>query len=270
MGSHQRQEEIVRLAGATGVPTVEELSTRFSVPASTIRRDLTKLQFLGLLARTCNGAKGLQSHPEDSVRHRNQKPFDAKRGIARWAAQQIHSGETVLLDTGSTVAALARQLRRARALTVVTTSLAVLQELSGAESIQVLCLGGTLRYVSKDFIGPLAEAALERMTFDRAFLGADGIMADATQGTRGTPRRADLRARAFRETRTTPIPRLGAAAPGLHPRHGRLRRLSVPGTLPRPRHGRHRRGRTRLRDGGGVGVPRAAASLPDPRPEGQR
>jgi DeoR/GlpR family transcriptional regulator of sugar metabolism len=178
MGSHQRQEEIVRLAGATGVPTVEELSTRFSVPASTIRRDLTKLQFLGLLARTCNGAKGLQSHPEDSVRHRNQKPFDAKRGIARWAAQQIHSGETVLLDTGSTVAALARQLRRGRALTVVTTSLAVLQELSGAESIQVLCLGGTLRYVSKGFIGPLAEAALERMTFDRAFLDADGIMAE--------------------------------------------------------------------------------------------
>jgi len=177
MGSHQRQEEIVRLAGATGLPTVEELSTRFSVPASMIRRDLTKLQFLGLLACTCNGATGLRLHPEDSLCRRTRKPFDAKRGIARWAAQQVRSGETVLLDTGSTVAALARQLRP-HTLTVVTSSLAVLQELSGAESIHVLCLGGTLRHVSRGFVGPLAEAALERMTFDRAFLDADGIMAE--------------------------------------------------------------------------------------------
>jgi DeoR/GlpR family transcriptional regulator of sugar metabolism len=178
MGSHQRQEEIVRLAGASGLPTVEELSTRFSVPASTIRRDLTKLQFLGLLGCTCNGVTGLRSHAEDSLCQRTREPLDAKRGIARWAAQQIHSGETVLLDTGSTVAALARQLRPARTLTVVTTSLAVLQELSGAESIHVLCLGGTLRHVSTGFAGPLAEAALERMTFDRAFLSADGITAE--------------------------------------------------------------------------------------------
>jgi DeoR/GlpR family transcriptional regulator of sugar metabolism len=89
--------------------------------------------------------------------------------------EAIRSGETVLLDAGSTVAALARQLRSARNLTVATTSLAVLQELSEAESIHVECLGGTLRYVSGGFVGPLAEAALERMTFDRAFLGADGI-----------------------------------------------------------------------------------------------
>jgi DeoR/GlpR family transcriptional regulator of sugar metabolism len=100
------------------------------------------------------------------------------RGIARWAAKQIRSGETLLLDAGSTVAALARQLRSARNLTVATTSLAVLQELSEAESIHVECLGGRLRHVSGGFVGPLAEAALERMTFDRAFLGADGITAE--------------------------------------------------------------------------------------------
>jgi DeoR/GlpR family transcriptional regulator of sugar metabolism len=126
-------------------------------------------------ARTVIGATALRSPRAGSSPERTAKAVDATRAIARWAAKQIRSGETVLLDAGSTVAALARQLRSARNLTVATTSLAVLQELSEAESIHVECLGGTLRYVSGGFVGPLAEAALERMTFDRAFLGADGI-----------------------------------------------------------------------------------------------
>jgi DeoR/GlpR family transcriptional regulator of sugar metabolism len=175
MSASQRQEEIVRLATTTGLTSVEELSTRFSVTASTIRRDLAKLQSHGRLARTFGGAIALRSHPEESLRERTGEAFDAKRGIARWAARQIRPGDTVLLDAGSTVAALAHQLRSAGDLTVATTSIGVLTELSGAESVHVECLGGTLRHLSEGFVGPLAEAALERMTFDRAFLGADGV-----------------------------------------------------------------------------------------------
>jgi hypothetical protein len=80
-------------------------------------------------ARTVIGATALRSPRAGSSPERTAKAVDATRGIARWAAKQIRSGETVLLDAGSTVAALARQLRSARNLTVATTSLAVLQEL---------------------------------------------------------------------------------------------------------------------------------------------
>ena len=78
--------------------------------------------------------------------------------------------------------ALAHELRAASALTVVTTGLTVLNELADVDAVDVECLGGTLRHLSQGFVGPLAEAALEKMTFDRAFLGADGV----------TPRRRDL------------------------------------------------------------------------------
>ncbi len=178
MGSRHRQEEIIRLATTTGLPSVEDLAAQFSVTASAIRGDLATLQVLGRLARTFSGATALRSHRTGSSSERTPKAVDATHGIARWAAKQIRSGETVLLDAGSTVAALARQLRPARNLTVATTSLAVLHELSEFESIHVECLGGTLRQASRGFVGPLAEAALERMTFDRAFLGADGITAE--------------------------------------------------------------------------------------------
>lgn len=53
-----------------------------------------------------------------------------------------------------------------------------MQELADSEGIEVDCLGGRLRSVSQSFVGPLAEAALERMSFDRVFLGADGVTAE--------------------------------------------------------------------------------------------
>lgn len=37
---------------------------------------------------------------------------------------------------------------------------------------------GTLRHLSQGFLGPLTEAALARVSFDRAFLGADAVTAD--------------------------------------------------------------------------------------------
>lgn len=177
-GSRARRDQIVQLATTTGLASVEELSRVLGVTASTIRRDLARLTQEGRLARTYGGAMALVAHPEASLRQRTGEAFEAKRAIARWAAAQVGTGETILLDGGSTVAALAHELRSAELLTVATTGLTVLQELADAESVHVECLGGTLRPLSQSFIGPLTEAALERMTFDRAFLGTDGVGAD--------------------------------------------------------------------------------------------
>lgn len=120
----------------------------------------------------------LAAHPEASLRQRTGEAYRAKQSIARWAATRIRPGETVLLDAGSTVAALANELRTATDLTVVTTGLTTLEVLADVETIRVECLGGTLRHVSHGFVGPLAEAALEHLTFDRVFLGADGVTAE--------------------------------------------------------------------------------------------
>jgi DeoR/GlpR family transcriptional regulator of sugar metabolism len=178
VGSRERRDRIVRLATEAGLASVEELSQMFGVTPSTIRRDLALLTSDGRLARTYGGAIAVSAHPESSLRQRIGESFDAKRAIAHWAAEQIHTGETILLDAGSTVGALAHELRRAELLTVATTGITALQELADVESVHVECLGGTLRPLSQGFVGPLTEAALERMTFDRVFLGTDGINAD--------------------------------------------------------------------------------------------
>ena len=178
LGSRQRREEIVRLATTSGLTSVEELATAFDVTASTIRRDLAHLTAEGRLARTYGGAMALLAHPESSLRQRLGEAYEAKRAIARWAASQVRAGESLLLDAGSTVGVLAHELRRVTPLTVATTGLTALEALVDVDEVHVECLGGTLRHLSRGFVGPLTEAALERMSFDRAFLGADGVTAD--------------------------------------------------------------------------------------------
>lgn len=175
--SEIRREEIVHLATMAGVANVEDLSSHFGVTASTIRRDLAVLDAQGRLARTYGGALGLVAHPEASLRQRTREAYEEKRAIALWVAAQVQPGESLLLDAGSTVAALAHELRSAKNLRVATVGLTVLEELADAEGIQVDCLGGRVRRLSQSFLGPLTEAALERMTFDRVFLSADGVTA---------------------------------------------------------------------------------------------
>jgi DeoR/GlpR family transcriptional regulator of sugar metabolism len=173
-----RREEIYHLAVTTGLASVEELSRHFAVTASTIRRDLAQLNEQGKLARTYGGAVALGAHPEPSLRQRTGEAFEQKQAIAAWAAGQVQDGEIVLLDGGSTVGALAHALRGRGNLSVTTPGINTLQELADSPGIQVDCLGGRLRGVSQTFVGPLAEAALERMSFDRVFLGADAVTAD--------------------------------------------------------------------------------------------
>ena len=181
LGSRERRTEIVRIAETSGLTGVAALAEHFAVTASTIRRDLALLESAGRLARTYGGAMATPAHGESTLQQRIGEAFAEKLAIARWAARQVEPGDAVVLDAGSTVAALAHRLRDRPDLTISTTSLAVLGELAGADGgPTVHCLGGTLRPVSQALVGPIAEGALDRMSFDRGFLGADSV--DAERG----------------------------------------------------------------------------------------
>ncbi|WP_159610862.1 DeoR/GlpR family DNA-binding transcription regulator [Glutamicibacter sp. JC586] len=175
-----RQGQILELANTSGLASVEELSERFGVTASTIRRDLSRLTTEGKIARTYGGAMPLTSPViESTFRQRNMENAAGKSAIGRKARSLVTEGQTILLDSGSTVAALAHELRDATELTVATTSLVVVEELIEVEQVHVECIGGTLRHRSAAFVGPLAEYGLERMSFDAVFLGADAVTPEA-------------------------------------------------------------------------------------------
>jgi DeoR/GlpR family transcriptional regulator of sugar metabolism len=171
----QRREDILQRATAEGALTVEVLAEDYGVTPSTIRRDLAGLHDQGLLARTYGGviSKGA---PESSLPQRTGEAHAAKVAIAAAAVALCGDADSVLLDSGSTVAAMTPFLLHRGELSVVTPNLQVITDLAGENgSVEVLAVAGRLRRLSQSFVGPLAEATLERMHCDIAFLGADAI-----------------------------------------------------------------------------------------------
>ncbi|PWC29420.1 DeoR/GlpR family DNA-binding transcription regulator [Teichococcus aestuarii] len=177
MRQRRARQDSILAAIAAGEADVDRLAARFAVSPSTIRRDLQHLSARRAVARTYGGAILAPPLPEQSLGTREASNGAAKAAIAAAALARIRDGETLILDGGSTVAALGRLLR-GRRLRVITGNLPLIPLLAGEPGIELIVLGGVVRPLSMGTTGPLAEQALRQMTADKAFTSADGVVAE--------------------------------------------------------------------------------------------
>ncbi|WP_432938597.1 DeoR/GlpR family DNA-binding transcription regulator [Kribbella sp. CA-253562] len=172
----QRQDQIVRALRADGAGGVKVLAAQLGVSEATIRRDLEQLHAQGRLTRVYGGALAVDGGDEPFAEV-SEVHADEKNRIARAAAELIEDGESVLLDIGTTALRLAQQLH-GRSLTVVTSNLAVLEELQNDEQIEIIVLGGFLRRSYRSLVGYLTEESLRQLHVDTLFLGTSGVRPD--------------------------------------------------------------------------------------------
>jgi DeoR family transcriptional regulator of aga operon len=174
----ERRRRIRELIEKNERVTVEELVERFAVSAVTIRGDLDALSEAGVLVRSHGGAlrrdDALGDIPipvKETLRH------PEKVRIAQAAVRLIQDGDTILLDSGTTTAEIARQIKfhRFDALTIITNALNVAMELATVPAMRVILVGGVLRHMSFSLSGPQAEQTLRGLHADRLFLGVDGL-----------------------------------------------------------------------------------------------
>ena len=197
---------IVDYVESNGRATVEELASRFGTSSVTIRNDLETLARSSAIARSHGGALPVTQATTNDVplNIKETRSHPQKLRIGQAAAKLIQDGETIILDSGSTTAEIARQIRQMKfeSLTVVTNALNIALELSGLPNIRVMMLGGLLRQTSYSLVGPDAEQALSRLSADRLFLGVDGL--DPVVGvTTPDPLEASLNALMIRVSRET-------------------------------------------------------------------
>ena len=176
MGPKTRQDRICEWIAREGECSIGELMKRLGVSGMTVRRDLNALAERGKVLRTHGGAALAERVSfEFDFLHRLREHQAAKDAIAVAAAAVVEDGESVLLDSGTTTLALAKQLCQKQRLTVVTTSLPIAAQLQYDRHIEVLLLGGYVRPSSPDLVGAMTEANLESLRADVAFLGAAGV-----------------------------------------------------------------------------------------------
>ncbi len=167
----RRRQRLVLLVESRGAARLEELSTALGVSQATVRRDLNAVAAAGRLRRVHGGVV--------SVDQRADEPhFDVKAGaasaekgrIAAAAVELLAPADTVYLDSGSTVLAVARLLHGWTRLTIVTNSLPVATELVG-RGPRLIVVGGELRPTSRAIVGPLTRLLLDDLHLDRALMG---------------------------------------------------------------------------------------------------
>lgn len=143
---------------------------------STIRRDLIALQEEGILKRVHGGAMAVRTGVTrgDDFAGNARRRVEEKRRIARATADLIEDGQTLILDGGSTVAAVARELM-GRSLHVVTNSLPIADILGAARRVEVTLTGGQLDTQFGVMLGPLCEQMLGSLAVDVALMGIGGV-----------------------------------------------------------------------------------------------
>jgi DeoR family transcriptional regulator, aga operon transcriptional repressor len=181
-----RRREILKILKRDGRLSVEDLVSRFRVSAVTLRADLGQLAEAGHLVRSYGGAILAQDPAEDTpIRVKQSLHHAEKVRIAQAAARLVEPGQTVILDSGSTSAELAKAIthRHLSALTVITHALNIAQEFLSSPAIAVVVIGGVMRHVSASAVGPQAERMVRELGAHHFFLGLDGLTPDLELAT---------------------------------------------------------------------------------------
>ena len=88
--------------------------------------------------------------------------FDVKDRLGAAAAALVEDGQTVMIDIGTSTLQLARHLH-GKQITVVTTNLAVVEELLPDPGIELVLPGGIVRRNYRSLVGVLAEDSLRQL-----------------------------------------------------------------------------------------------------------
>ena len=177
MLAKQRQQRILEQLGRTGALSVAELVRELDVSRETIRRDLNALAERGLLVTTHGGALTVDRNEPD-VDTREASNAAAKRAIGRRTAELIPDGASLVIDSGSTTLAVARELLERRGLTIYTNDLRIALLLGRRNENRVTLLGGELAALEDATFGLDTLHQLRQYRADIAIVGAGGISND--------------------------------------------------------------------------------------------
>lgn len=169
----QRRASILALVENEGFSSLKRIVDELDVSESTVRRDLEYLESIGQVRRTRGGA----AYIGESL-----TGFDDRRGLAlrekqkigRRVAELVGTGETIILDGGTTTLEVARHLA-GKSLQVVTNSLPIMNHLVSVADIELVFLGGYLYPKTGVALGALTVAALKQVHARRLIMGVGGI-----------------------------------------------------------------------------------------------
>ena len=186
MSISERQEKILAVLNTRHFITVSELAQITYTSPSSIRRDLSAMQNVGLVKRSHGGVtlpdpiRGVASF-YDRI-HQN---IQAKRLIAKKASSFLRDGQSILMDSSSTASFLLPYIAKLRCATLFTNNIHT--ALRAIElGIDTHCLGGHSVNGSAALAGTetyksLADIQADILFFSSQSLDRQGWISDSTE-----------------------------------------------------------------------------------------
>lgn len=170
---NKRQSQILDLLTQNKKLKVTELSDVLNVSQVTIRKDLSALEYSGIIVREHGYAKLNES---DDINNRLAYHYDIKQKIAEKAVESIEDGETVMIESGSCCALVALEIAKTKKdVTLITNSAFIADYIRKTGNVRIILLGGEYQEESQVMVGPITRKCAEGFFVDKLFVGTDGF-----------------------------------------------------------------------------------------------
>ncbi len=176
MYKNERELEIISYLNRYSYVTVEYLSKKMNISASSVRRDLASLESRGMVKRSYGGVEivkeGVRNVPFSMRKHENSA---AKKKIAEAAVSLLHSGDVVFIDGSSSAFFVAKELVKLKDITVITNSIESLCFFMDYD-IRAYCTGGNMHRENRaTLVNDHAEAMISNFYADFTFFSAQAL-----------------------------------------------------------------------------------------------
>lgn len=169
---NNRLKTILELITQNKTMSVVDLSRQLNVSQVTIRKDLNKLEKAGMVKREHGYAK---LNGEDNISNRLSYHYDEKTQIALKAIEGVEDGETVMIESGSCCALVAKALATYRKdITIITNSAFICDYIRNYD-VHIILLGGTYQKEAQVTVGPLTINEAKNFFVQYYFIGTDGF-----------------------------------------------------------------------------------------------
>ena len=178
MTVYQRKQQIMKHMKEVRFSTVKELAALVWSSESSVRRDIKALESAGYIKQTYGGIVLADGETDVvPVGLRDSVNSAVKERLAKAAAEYVHDGDTLFMDSSSTVRRIVKHLGHYKNLKIITNNIGVFKECKNDE-IKIYCTGGLYIPKSNVCVGPAAEAFVSQIHADVMFFSSQAISSD--------------------------------------------------------------------------------------------
>ena len=177
MFMEERLNEILAIIKEEKKVLVKELSEKFNVSESMIRKDLQRLEKEGKIKRTYGGAiLERESSYDEKTNSRVFIDLESKSYLGELVVDIIEDNDVVFLDISTTNHTIAMMLGATKKnLTIITNMNRIAMEFDRAPNVDVILIGGRYNKKLGGTVGSAAIEEIKKFKITKAFVGAGGI-----------------------------------------------------------------------------------------------